>query len=122
MKYLIILILIGAGFGNSSYAQTDSETLRKAIGYYQQMNFEKSIELFDELVMANPDDFSLIGRRGFVISEYLKAVDEKKVEVLDKTSYDALKAKGIKDLKTSLEKFPNNTDNKSALSFLEKKV
>lgn len=120
MKYILILVLFATGYSNS-VAQIDNETLRKAIGYYQQLDFGKSIELFDELVLANPNDYSMLGRRGFVISEYLKALDEKKVDAIDKASYATLLAKGIKDLKTSLEKLPNNPDNKIALAYLQNK-
>ncbi len=100
-------------------AQVDNDLLRKAIGYYQQLQFEKSIELFDQLVEQNPGDVSIQGRRGFVISEYLKAINNKSVQQIDTNVFNEYLEKGITDLKLSLDKFPNNMDNKTALGFLE---
>ncbi|MGB0430707.1 MAG: hypothetical protein ACPGLV_09555 [Bacteroidia bacterium] len=118
MKRILLAIFLAFGLGNL-YAQIDNEILRKAIGYYQQLEFEKSIEIFDQLVLANPDDYSLQGRRGFVISEYLKAMNDNTVVKVEANIYDDLLNKGLSDLKQSLEKFPYNADNKNALSYLK---
>ncbi|MFY0673276.1 MAG: hypothetical protein JXQ87_07720 [Bacteroidia bacterium] len=121
MKRLLFTITLLGSFFVAS-AQIDNDVLRKAIGYYQQLEFEKSIELFDQLVEENPSDVSLQGRRGYVISEYIKAIDEKKVKKIEGANYDEYLSKAISDLKVSLASFPNNTDNKSALSFLQGKT
>ncbi|MBI1184495.1 hypothetical protein GC194_09495 [bacterium] len=120
MKHVLLTVLLSIGM-IPVFGQTDSETLRKAIGYYQQLKFEKSIELFDQLVAESPDDYYLLGRRGFVIAEFIKAIDENKVEAISEDMYLSLVKKGIEDLKKSLEKLPGNADNKQSLTYLQSK-
>lgn len=120
MKRLLFIVTLLGGFLVYG-AQVDNDVLRKAIAYYQQMEFEKSIELFDQLVEENPDDASIQGRRGYVISEYLKAIDSKKVNSIESNTYNEYLEKGISDLKVSVKKYPNNLDNKTALAYLEGK-
>jgi tetratricopeptide (TPR) repeat protein len=120
MKRLLLLITLLVSFFVAS-AQIDSDVLRKAIGYYQQLEFEKSIELFDQLVESNPGDASIQGRRGFVICEFLKAIDNNLVNGVEETVYNEYLEKGIKDLELSLNEYPNNADNKTALAYLKEK-
>jgi hypothetical protein len=115
----ILIFLFGIGFGSGIYGQSDPEDLRKAIGYYQQLKFEESIALFDQLVDENPGDFNMQGRRGYVIAEFVKAMDGGLVAAKTRDEIKLLVEKGLADLRAGLEKEPNNKDNQAALRFLE---
>lgn len=121
MKYFkgfsILIIFIISAVQLS--AQDKTSELRKAIAYYQQNNFEKSISIFDELVAQYPDDINIVERRGFVCCKYIQAIDAKKVEASSER-YQEIVIKGKADLKKSVEE-NNNNDNKPCLEMLEKK-
>ena len=119
-KIICVLLLLCGTF--TLQAQIDSEVLRKAIGYYQQLKFEESIVLFDQLVTDNPEDKSIKGRRGFVIAEYVKAMDEGLVTKLASAEYLAIVKRGIEDLESSLAFFPKNTANTESLTYLKSRL
>lgn len=100
----------------------DKYTLVRAIGYYQQLKFEESIEVFDVLVEREPDNASLVGRRGYVRCQYIKAVDDKTIAAISVETYASVVRKGIDDLKVGLAKKPDNADNARCLTYLEARL
>lgn len=118
MKQLTILVVLLLG-GVCAKAQTNVPELRKAIAYYQQLKFEESLNIFDNLIAQNPGDVALIGRRGFVYCQYIKAMHDNLVERVEDQRYMEIINSGIDDLTKSLQDGPSNPDNDACLKFLK---
>lgn len=119
MKQLTVLVflLLGAVCAN---AQNDPSELRKAIAYYQQLKFDEALSLFDQLVADDETDMFLVGRRGFVCCQYIKAMEENLVARVSDERYNEIIAMGITDLQKSAENGDENPDNKVCLQYLKK--
>mgnify|MGYP000341700397 CR=1 FL=1 len=119
MRSILVTLIVVLG---SSFMLQEEASLERAIGYYQQLKFEKSLEMFDELVMTAPDDLSLRGRRGFVCYKYIQAVDTRQVGNISSERYSEVVRDGIEDLNASLAKYPGNQDNTTALRYLQARI
>lgn len=101
--------------------QDKSDLLRNAIGYYQNLQYSKSIDHFDRLVAMDSSDVSMRGRRGFVICRYLMASEAGNVAKIKADEFKTLANKAKSDLMVSLEEYPGNPDNAACLQYLKKK-
>lgn len=119
MKNVLLACLVL--FGTYNVVAQDKYTLVRAIGYYQQLKFKESIEVFDVLVEREPENASLIGRRGYVRCQYIMAIDDKLVQSISAEEYADVVEKGIEDLKVGLAAKPDNEDNARCLTYLEKR-
>lgn len=111
----IMFMSIGAS------AQSAQELMRQGIAHYQIDEFEKSLSYFNQAVALDSTDLDIIGRRGYVCSRYIMAIELGRVNKPSQADYDEIVSKGILDLKSSLAKFPENDENQRSLRFLESK-
>ena len=103
-------------------AQDSKEYMRKGIAYYQSMEFEKAIENFDMAAQLDSANLNILARRGYVCAKYIQAVDNQDIPEISRDRYMEIVKKGIDDLKITLAKFPDNSDNQKSLKFLESKL
>lgn len=111
------IMLMSAG----AMAQSAKELMRQGIAHYQIDEFEKSLNYFNQAVALDSTDLDIIGRRGYVCSRYVMAIELGRVDKPAPADYNELISKGILDLKLSLAKFPDNQENQRSLRFLESK-
>lgn len=117
-----ILLICVMLLGTWSAIGQDKNTLVHAIGYYQSLKFEESLNVFNVLIEREPENASLIGRRGYVRCQYIKAIDQKKIPAITPERYAEVVREGIEDLKVGLEEKPENTDNANCLKYLQSRL